>query len=65
VGSIAWEPEIAGVYDATYAGLELMAPLAGFQLQERWGGWDRSRFTSESTSQVAVFEKCLRKRHRL
>ena len=37
--------------------LDLMARLGGFRLRERWAGWDRSPFTSESPSQVAVFEK--------
>jgi SAM-dependent methyltransferase len=37
--------------------LDLMARMAGLRLRARWGGWDRSTFTSESTSQVAVFEK--------
>jgi SAM-dependent methyltransferase len=37
--------------------LELMAKLAGFRLAERWGGWDMAPFTSDSTSQVAVFEQ--------
>jgi SAM-dependent methyltransferase len=37
--------------------LDLMAQLAGLRLRERWAGWDRSPFTSESTQQVAVFEK--------
>lgn len=37
--------------------LDLMARLAGLRLRERWAGWDRSPFTSESSSQVAVFEK--------
>jgi ubiquinone/menaquinone biosynthesis C-methylase UbiE len=37
--------------------LDLMAKLAGFRLQDRWAGWDRSPFTSASPSQVAVFEK--------
>jgi hypothetical protein len=37
--------------------LDLMARLGGFRLRERWAGWDRSPFTSESTTQVAVFEK--------
>jgi SAM-dependent methyltransferase len=37
--------------------LDLMARLAGFRLRERWAGWDRSPFTSDSRSQVAVFEK--------
>lgn len=37
--------------------LVLMARLAGFRLRDRWGGWSREPFTSESRSQVAVFEK--------
>jgi SAM-dependent methyltransferase len=39
------------------AELDLMANIAGFRLRERWAGWDRSPFTSDSPSQVAVFEK--------
>jgi hypothetical protein len=34
-----------------------MARIAGFRLRERWAGWDRAPFTSDSRSQVAVFEK--------
>jgi SAM-dependent methyltransferase len=37
--------------------LDLMARLAGLRLRARWGGWDRSPFTSDSAGQVAVFEK--------
>jgi len=37
--------------------LDLMAKMTGFQVRERWAGWDRSPFTSESETQVAVFEK--------
>jgi SAM-dependent methyltransferase len=37
--------------------LILMAKLAGFDLADRWGDWDRSPFTSESAKQVAVFRK--------
>jgi SAM-dependent methyltransferase len=37
--------------------LDLMARLGGLRLRERWAGWDRSPFTSESKSQVAVYEK--------
>ncbi len=36
--------------------LDLMAKLAGFRLRERWDGWDRSPFTSDSGRQVAVYE---------
>jgi hypothetical protein len=34
-----------------------MARLADFRLRERWAGWDQVSLTSDSTSQVAVFEK--------
>jgi SAM-dependent methyltransferase len=37
--------------------LDLMAKIAGFRLRDRWAGWDRAPFTSDSHSQVAVFEK--------
>ena len=37
--------------------LDLMARIAGLRLRERWAGWDRTPFMSESKSQVAVFEK--------
>jgi SAM-dependent methyltransferase len=37
--------------------LDLMAKIAGFRLRDRWAGWDRTPFTSDSQSQVAVFEK--------
>ncbi len=37
--------------------LELMGRIAGFRLRARWAGWDRTPFTSDSVSQVAVFEK--------
>jgi SAM-dependent methyltransferase len=36
--------------------LDLMAKITGFRLQNRWAGWDRAPFTSDSPSQVAVFE---------
>ena len=38
--------------------LDLKAKLAGMTLQARWAGWDRSPFTSESTSHVSVWQKC-------
>jgi SAM-dependent methyltransferase len=37
--------------------LDLMGRMAGLRLRERWAGWDRAPFTSESVQQVAVFEK--------
>jgi len=39
------------------AELDLMARLAGMRLLERWSGWQRQPFTSESTSHVSVWEK--------
>jgi len=37
--------------------LDLMARLAGMTLHERWSGWQREPFTSESTKHVAVWQK--------
>jgi Methyltransferase domain len=37
--------------------LDLMAGLAGLRLRERWAGWRREPFTSESRSHVSVWEK--------
>jgi SAM-dependent methyltransferase len=37
--------------------LDLMAHLAGMRLRERWSGWARAPFTSDSTSHVSVWEK--------
>jgi hypothetical protein len=34
-----------------------MAKIAGMRLRNRWAGWDKAPFTSDSESQVAVFEK--------
>ncbi|MEV6652513.1 class I SAM-dependent methyltransferase [Streptomyces sp. NPDC051219] len=39
------------------AELDLMAQLAGLRLRERWDGWTREPFTSESTRHVSVWEK--------
>jgi SAM-dependent methyltransferase len=39
------------------AELDLMARLAGMTLRERWGGWRREPFTSDSTSHVSVWER--------
>jgi SAM-dependent methyltransferase len=38
------------------AELDLMAQLAGMSLRERWDGWTREPFTSESTSHVSVWQ---------
>jgi SAM-dependent methyltransferase len=39
------------------AELDLMAELAGMQLRDRWGGWKREPFTSESRQHVSVWER--------
>lgn len=39
------------------AELDLMAQLAGLRLRERWEGWTRKAFTSESARHVSVWEK--------
>ncbi len=39
------------------AELDLMARLAGMILRERWSGWKREPFTSDSTTHVSVWEK--------
>jgi SAM-dependent methyltransferase len=38
------------------AELDLMAQLAGMTLRERWGGWRREPFTSDSPLHVSVWE---------
>lgn len=35
--------------------LDLMAQIGGLRLRDRWSGWDRSPFTSESTMHVSVY----------
>jgi hypothetical protein len=37
--------------------LDLMARLAGMTLAERWGGWRREPFTSDSTKHVSVWRR--------
>jgi SAM-dependent methyltransferase len=37
--------------------LDLMARLTGFRLRDRWETWTRAPFTSDSTEQIAVYEK--------
>jgi SAM-dependent methyltransferase len=39
------------------AELDLMAQLAGMRLRNRWEGWTREPFTSESGQHVSVWEK--------
>ncbi|HEV3497451.1 MAG TPA: class I SAM-dependent methyltransferase [Actinomycetes bacterium] len=37
--------------------LDLMARIAGLRLRERWSGWRREPYTSDSTKHVSVWEK--------
>jgi SAM-dependent methyltransferase len=37
--------------------LDLMAQLAGLRLCDRWAGWNREPFTTDSRSHVSVWEK--------
>ncbi|MFE2431656.1 class I SAM-dependent methyltransferase [Streptomyces sp. NPDC059373] len=37
--------------------LDLMARLAGLQLRERWGGWQREPFAAASRNCVSVYEQ--------
>ena len=37
--------------------LDLMAHIAGLRLVERWSGWGREPFTSESRKHISVWEK--------
>ncbi len=39
------------------AELELMGRVAGVRLKDRWADWNRTPFSSDSASQVAVFQK--------
>lgn len=70
VGQIAWSHhwmEVEGRlvrHAAPYrfvwpSELDLMARLAGLRLRSRWADWERSAFTSDSSRQVAVFEKAV------
>ena len=37
--------------------LDLMAQLAGLRFRDRWAGWNREPFTTDSRSHVSVWEK--------
>jgi SAM-dependent methyltransferase len=39
------------------AELDLMAQIGGMTLRERWAGWDRSPFTSDSSKHISVWER--------
>lgn len=36
---------------------DLMAQLAGLELENRWGGWDKSAFTANSRMHISVYRK--------
>jgi SAM-dependent methyltransferase len=42
---------------AWHSELDLMARLAGMELEDRWGGWDREPFTGLSPAHVSVYRK--------
>lgn len=52
-----WERISMPFRSVSPAELDLMARLAGLRLHERWSGWQREPFTSESTKHVSVWEK--------
>lgn len=52
-----WERNSIPFRYAWPAELDLMAEMAGMRLRERWSGWKREPFTSESRKLVAVWEK--------
>ena len=52
-----WERLSIPFRSVSPAELDLMARLAGMRLRERWSGWKREPFTSESTKHVSVWEK--------
>jgi hypothetical protein len=35
--------------------LDLMARIAGLRLEQRWGGWNRERFTARSENVISVY----------
>jgi SAM-dependent methyltransferase len=41
------------------AELDLMAQLAGLRRRERWSGWGREPFTSESRQHVSIWERSM------
>lgn len=62
---VRFDPEVDGSREASIgrtpqrfiwpSELDLMAQLAGFTLESRWAGWDRTEFTTESRSHVSVY----------
>jgi len=62
---VRFDPDVSGGREARMgrtphryiwpAELDLMAQLAGFELESRWADWDRSEFTADSRSHVSVY----------
>jgi SAM-dependent methyltransferase len=52
-----WERHSIPFRSVSPGELDLMARLAGLTLRERWNGWRREPFTSESTKHVSVWVK--------
>jgi hypothetical protein len=52
-----WEYGFGPFRYAWPAEMDLMAELAGMRFVERWHGWDRSPFTSDSPHHVSIWEK--------
>lgn len=62
---VRFDPEVSGGREARMgrtphryiwpAELDLMAQLAGFELESRWADWDRREFTADSRSHVSVY----------
>jgi SAM-dependent methyltransferase len=52
-----WERRSIPFRSVPPAELDLMARIAGMRLRERWSGWRREPFTSDSTKHVSVWEK--------
>jgi SAM-dependent methyltransferase len=52
----AWEARSIPFRYVWPAELDLMAQLVGMTLRERWAGWRREPFTSESRKHVSVWE---------
>jgi len=62
---VRFDPEVSGGREARMgrtphryiwpAELDLMAQLAGFELESRWADWDRSEFRADSRSHVSVY----------
>jgi SAM-dependent methyltransferase len=53
----AWERRSIPFRSVFPSELDLMAKLAGMELEERWADWERSPFTAESTKHVSVWRK--------